>query len=122
MKQSARLLGALCVLTLTAVACFPETVRVTPAPSTAAPTIAAPTATSTPFTPPGFGPTSAPATPVATPTAPPTAPASPGSTPATACPPLTGGSQANRVIVTDVRVAHNPGFDRIVFEFGPNPG
>ena len=26
------------------------------------------------------------------------------------------------MIVTDVRIAHNPGFDRIVFEFGPNPG
>jgi len=119
MDQRSRLLGALGVLALTAVACFPETVRITPAPSTAAPTLAAPTATASPFTPPGFGPTFAPITPGPTPTlsAP---PASPGSTPAAACPPQGGGSQTNRAVITAIRVAHNPGFDRVVFELGPN--
>ena len=50
----------------------------------------------------------------------PTAPASPGSTPAAACPAQTGGAVGNQVQLTAVRVGHNPGFDRVVFEFGPS--
>jgi hypothetical protein len=97
-------------------ACLDETVRVTPAPSSAAPTTAAPTTAAPTRTAP------------ATPTPPPTVTAipvpttSPGSTPSAACAPLTGGSTANRAILTDVRVAHNPGFDRLVFEFAPSTG
>jgi hypothetical protein len=47
-----------------------------------------------------------------------TATASPGSTPATACPSLTGGGANNQAQLVAVRVAHQPGFDRVVFEFG----
>jgi hypothetical protein len=65
----------------------------TAAPTTAAPTTAPPTAT---------------------------AAASPGSTPATACPDQTGGASGNQAQLTAIRVAHNPGFDRLVFEFGPS--
>src|SRR5437899_2997276 len=110
MKRRSGLLVALFALTFAAVACFPETVRVTPAPSTAAPTTARPTTTPTPAVSAPTQPTSAATTPGLTPS--PTAPASPGSTPATACPKLTGGSQSNRVLLTAIRVAHNPGFDR----------
>ena len=56
--------------------------------------------------------------PTATPSATPTAATSPGSSPAPACPRLTGGSSSNQAQLVAVRVAHNPGFDRIVFEFG----
>jgi hypothetical protein len=44
--------------------------------------------------------------------------ASPGSTPATACPRSTGGETANQAQLVAVRIAHQPGFDRLVFEFG----
>ena len=63
------------------------------APTTAAPTTAAPS---------------------------PTAPASPGSTPASACPDQTGGSTANQAQLVAIRIAHTPGFDRLVFELGPS--
>lgn len=98
-------------------ACTPETVRVTAAP-TVAPSTTAPSATAAP------APTSPPTTPAPATTAPATAAptTSPGSTPPTACAPLAGGSNANRAVQTDVRVAHNPGFDRLVFEFGPSSG
>jgi hypothetical protein len=46
------------------------------------------------------------------------APASPGSSPAAACPRTTGGSASNQAQLVAVRVAHQPGFDRLVFEFG----
>jgi len=81
----------------------------TPAPSasrspspTTAPTASA-TATARP---------SATATPV------PTVAPSPGSSPATACPRTTGGNASNQAQLVAVRVAHQPGFDRLVFEFG----
>jgi len=35
-----------------------------------------------------------------------------------ACWPLTGGSQLNRAIITDVRVGTHAGYDRLVIEFG----
>jgi hypothetical protein len=103
---------------LTLLACTPEeAVRFSPsptgAPTTAAPTTPTPTPTRTAA--PSAAPTSAAPTPTATPTT------SPGGSPNVACPPRTGGSQANRALITAVRVAHNPGFDRVVFELGPNP-
>ena len=106
-------------------ACGPERV-VLPRPSpsvsgqptvapTTAPTAAA-TATRTV--------TPVPLTPVPTTTAgpTPTGAASPGSTPATACPERTGGATANQAQLTAIRIAHNPGFDRLVFEFAPSIG
>lgn len=100
-------------------ACGPERVvlpRTSPSPSTltAAPTTAAPIATRTAA--PTVAPTAAPTT--AAPS--PTAAASPGSTPATACPERTGGAATNQGQLTAIRIAHNPGFDRVVFEFGPS--
>jgi hypothetical protein len=74
-----------------------------PSPTTAASTSPAPTATARP---------SASATPI------PTAVSSPGSSPAAACPRSTGGNASNQAQLTAVRVAHQPGFDRLVFEFG----
>jgi hypothetical protein len=58
--------------------------------------------------------------PSASATAVPTASASPGSTPAAACPRTTGGNASNQAQLVAVRVAHQPGFDRLVFEFGPS--
>ena len=100
-------------------ACGPERVvlpRTSPSPSTVtvAPTTAAPTATRTAS--PTVAPTAAPTT--AAPS--PSSAASPGSTPATACPELTGGATANQAQLTAIRIAHNPGFDRVVFEFAPS--
>ena len=48
----------------------------------------------------------------------PTATASPGSSPAAVCPRTTGGNASNQAQLVAVRVAHQPGFDRLVFEFG----
>jgi hypothetical protein len=83
-----RLLFALFTLTLvTALACTPETVRLSPTPS------AIPSASAS---------------------------NSPGSTPSQACAPLTGGSPLGASRLATIRAAHNPGFDRLVFEFsGP---
>lgn len=113
MRKRNRLLGALLTLTsVLALACTPETVRLSPtptvAPSTAATSTAAPTATRTA--------TAAPTTAAPTPTvAPPTN--SPGSTPSPACAPLTGGTPLGPTRLVAIRAAHNPGFDRLVFEF-----
>jgi len=100
-------------------ACGPERVvlpRTSPSPSTqtsVAPTTAPPTATRTA--------SAAPTTAPPTTTAPgPTATTAPGSTPASACPDQTGGSTANQAQLVAIRIAHNPGFDRLVFEFGPS--
>ena len=49
-----------------------------------------------------------------------TATPGPGNTPAAACPRATGGNPSNQVQLVAVRVAHQPGFDRLVFEFGPS--
>jgi hypothetical protein len=115
MKHRSGLLVALFALTFAASACGPETVRVTPAPSTPAPTSAAPTPTPTPTRTATPAPTSA--APTVAPTR--TATQAPGSTPAAACAPQSGGSQSVRVLLTAIRIAHNPGFDRVVFEFSP---
>jgi hypothetical protein len=114
------LYGALLVAVAVVVvgACGPERVvlpRSSPSLGqlTVAPTTGAPTATRTA--------TVAPTTAAPTTAAPsPTAPASPGSTPATACPERTGGATTNQAQLTAIRIAHNPGFDRLVFEFGPS--
>jgi hypothetical protein len=94
-------------------ACGPETVRVTSAPTTVAPTTAAPTATPT------RTPTAAPSTAAPTPsrTATPTPTTSPGGTPNASCATLTGGSPIASSVLTTIRAAHNPGFDRLVFEW-----
>jgi hypothetical protein len=69
-------------------------------------------------------PTVAPSTPSATATASasatrvPTPAPTAGSTPAAACPRTTGGGASNQAQLVAVRVAHQPGFDRLVFEFG----
>jgi hypothetical protein len=41
-------------------------------------------------------------------------------TPLTSCPVLQGGSSSAQAQLVAVRTAHNPGFDRVVFEFGPS--
>src|SRR5207244_8019062 len=56
--------------------------------------------------------------PSVTPTASPTVAPSPGSSPAAACPRTTGGNASNHAQLVAVRVAHQTGFDRLVFEFG----
>jgi hypothetical protein len=58
------------------------------------------------------------ARPSASPSVTPTAIASPGSSPAAVCPRTTGGNASNQAQLVAVRVAHQPGFDRLVFEFG----
>jgi hypothetical protein len=94
-----------------AVACAPQTV--TPPASTAAPTSTPPTAT--------LAQPSPTPTPTLSPSLGPTISASPsaGAAPV-ACPGQTGGSQAAQAQLTAVRAAHDPGFDRVVFEFGPS--
>ena len=104
-------------------ACGPERVvlpRPSPSVSTA-PTVA-PTTGSTTAPTPSRTATAAPTTapPTATGGPSPTGTASPGSTPATACPERTGGSANTQAQLTAIRIAHNPGFDRVVFEFGPS--
>jgi hypothetical protein len=116
MRTLSRVLSVLFLLTL--LACTPEEpVRLSPTP-----TAPSSTATTTPARTPTLSAaaTTATPTPTATATASPTT--SPGGTPNAACAPLSGGSTANRAILSDVRVAHNPGFDRLVFEFSPSPG
>lgn len=119
MDRSQNRFGALFLLTFVlATACTPqETVRISPSPTrTAAATTPAPTTPApTPSRTASPAPTSAAPTPTTAPTT------SPGSTPAAACPTLTGGSPLAGSILSDVRAAHQPGFDRLVFEWnGPS--
>ena len=109
----------MCLALVAVSACGPERVvlpRSSPSQSgqpSIAPTTAPPTASRTP--------SAAPTTAAPTTAAPsPTPPASPGSTPASACPDQTGGSTANQAQLVAIRIAHNPGFDRLVFELGPS--
>jgi len=114
------LYGALLVAIAVVVvsACGPERVvlpRSSPSASqaTGAPPTPSPAATrSASVAPTTAAPTTAPPTP--------TAAQSPGSTPASACPDQTGGAAGNQAQLTAIRIAHNPGFDRLVFEFGPS--
>ena len=119
------LYGALFMAMVVAVlgACGPERVVLPrPSPSESAPTTVAPTTGTTTAPTPTRTATAAPTTPPPTATgAPsPTGTASPGSTPATACPERTGGATNTQAQLTAIRIAHNPGFDRVVFEFGPS--
>lgn len=116
------LLLALMVVAVSA--CGPERV-VLPRPSpsvsgqpTVAATTAAPTATAAATRTATAAPTTA--APTATGAPSPTSAASPGSSPATACPERTGGAANTQAQLTAIRIAHNPGFDRVVFEFGPS--
>ena len=103
---------------LTFLACTPEEpVRLSPTPSLA-PTTAAPSATPTRTA----SPVATTASPSPAATATPTPTTSPGDTPNAVCASRTGGSAGNRAILNDVRIAHNPGFDRVVFEFSPSSG
>jgi hypothetical protein len=89
-------------------------------------TSSSPTRTQVPSASRSVSPTTAPATasptatarPTATATAAPTVAPSPGSSPAAACPRTTGGNASNQAQLVALRVAHQPGFDRLVFEFG----
>jgi hypothetical protein len=114
MAVSARTLLFCVVALLIAGACAPQSV--TPPSSAAAPT-SAPTPTPTVARP---SPTATP-TPSGSPSpsASPIASQTPGATPV-ACPAQSGGSNANQAQITAIRAAHNPGFDRVVFEFGPS--
>ncbi len=108
-----KLLVALLLLGLT-LACQPAgTLSGSPAPSAQRPNqVTAPAATRAPV------PTLTPAqtaspTPVPTPT-----PATPA---VGACPRVTGATGISGSSLVEVRIAHQPGFDRIVFDFGPGP-
>lgn len=98
------------VVVVMALGCQPSpTASGTPAPSAPRPTqVTAPAATPTPR---------------ATPSAPPTAsPTPPPTTPPTgACPRLTGATGVSGSSLIEVRIAHQPGFDRVVFDFGRGP-
>lgn len=65
-------------------------------------------------------------TPTATASRPPTASPSPTASPtanptaAGPCPTVTGGTTGAQAQLVGLRIAHQPGFDRIVFEFGPS--
>jgi len=105
------LIGALAVAIAIVVvgACVPRPIAVpTTTPAT---TSAAPSAT----------PTVAGPSPTPSPTPSPSASASQAqaSTPVT-CPSQSGGSQTAQAQITAIRAAHQPGMDRIVFEFGPS--
>jgi hypothetical protein len=89
------------------VASSPTATSTASASRTATPTAAASSPSATATTRPSASPTTVP-----TPTA------SPGSSPAAACPRTTGGNASNQAQLVAVRVAHQPGFDRLVFEFG----
>jgi hypothetical protein len=91
-------------------ACGPQPgAQATPTPTPTASLAASPTTASSP---------TATVRPTTAATSAPTATASPGTSPAAACPRLTGGGASNQAQLVAVRVAHQPGFDRLVFEFG----
>jgi len=105
----AALLTALGIVVVSA--CTPQR-EAAPSPTPVAPS---PSASRSPT------PTAAPtATLTARPSVSPTSPASAGSSPAAACPRVTGGGSSNQAQLVAVRVAHQAGFDRLVFEFGPS--
>lgn len=92
-------------------ACAPQQAG-SPSPATA-------TVARTPSATPTSRPTAA-ASASATPRPTVTAPPSPGSAPASACPRVSGGAPGNQAQLVAIRIAHNPGFDRLVFELGPS--
>src|SRR5437764_795945 len=98
---------ALLIALVVASSCAPQSVppaSTAPATPTASPTVARPSPTAT-----------------ATPSASPSPTVAPSATVALTCPGQNGGSDAAQAQVTAIRAAHNPGFDRVVFEFGPAP-
>lgn len=107
--MAARLLLSFALVVLTAVggACAP--VGPAPAPSTVAPTrTPSPSPTPTVGRPsPSPSPTPSPSPSVAASAVP------------LSCPAQNGGVETTQAQLTAVRIAHNPGFDRVVFEFGP---
>jgi hypothetical protein len=109
-------MGALAIAIAVVVvgACLPQPVAVppsTPAQTTPAPTPSATVALASPT------PT---ATTSPTPSPSPNPSPSQGSAPPAACPSLSGGSDTAQAQITAIRTAHQPGMDRIVFEFGPS--
>ncbi|MEA2661538.1 MAG: hypothetical protein QOH08_1110 [Chloroflexota bacterium] len=103
---------AVAITALIASACTPVTVTppaTSAAPATPAPTPSATLARPSPTATAGPSPTPSPST-------------SPSTSPAPlSCPSQTGGNQTAQAQITAIRAAHNPGFDRVVFEFGPAP-
>lgn len=94
-----------------------------PQPDVASSPTLAPTASASRSPSPATTPASSPSAtatvrPSASATVAPTATASPGSSPAAVCPRTTGGVAGNQAQLVAVRVAHQPGFDRLVFELG----
>jgi hypothetical protein len=85
---------------------------------TVSPTASASRSASPATTPPSSPTATATTRPTASATPSATAISSPGSSPAAACPRTTGGNASNQAQLVAVRVAHQPGFDRLVFEFG----
>jgi hypothetical protein len=104
------LFGALAIslAIVAAGACAPQGLT---GPTAAPLDIASPTRTAPPATSPTILAATATPTPSASPTANPTA--------AGPCAPVIGGTGAQAQLVA-LRVAHQPGFDRVVFEFGPS--
>ena len=103
------LIGALAVsiAIVVAGACAPQAVP-PPASTAAAPTAALTVAQPTPTAAPTASPSTSPAPTGATNTPPPQA-----------CPAQNGGDPNAQAQVTAIRTAHQVGFDRVVFEFGP---
>ena len=111
------LIGALAVAIAVVVGVYlaqPVAVR----PSTPAPTTVAPAPSATVALPlPSPTPT---ASPTPSPSPSPSSSPSQGASPAAACPTLKGGNDTAQAQITAIRTAHQPGMDRIVFEFGPS--
>lgn len=101
---------ALAIAVIVVGACQPQPIAVPP--TSPAPTAALPTPTAT----------VALRSPSLTPTPTLSASPSPSQTapPPAACPSLTGGADTAQAQITAIRAAHQPGFDRVVFEFGPS--
>lgn len=120
MTRTQRFSAALFLSTTVLLAgCGGEEVRVSPTPSAPATTPPATSAAPTPTRTASPAPTTA----APSPTTPrPSATASAGGTPASACPTQSGGSSANRALLTAVRVAHHDTYDRVVFELSPSSG
>ena len=104
----------LLILTVMTLGCQPAaTVSGSAAPSAQrTDQVTAPTATRAPV------PTPTPVQTASPTPAPSPAPASPS---VGACPRVTGATGINGSSLVEVRIAHQPGFDRIVFDFGPGP-
>lgn len=96
-------------------ACLPQAAAPSPtlAPISAAPRPTTPASTAVAATAPPAR-TASPGLPAAGPTV-------PGAGPTGTCPRLAGGAAGGGGPLAAVRIAHQPGFDRVVFDFGPGP-